>query len=263
MTAQTTPANVAGKYRLIATVTADFLSELHLLLSTTDDYERDREETRVLMKAGAARMRAFAEQARSLAAKLPRTQESLAQGAIDVPKAKMLINLTKPLLPDLARQVEDRVIPIARELSIWRMRSLGERIVREIDPVGAETRHQRRKRDRSLTIAAKPDGMGELRLYSTLDEVQAAYQRVDRLARDTRPNDDQRTQEQARVDLAVAALTTAGNEINEPIPEPVSTIPGPRRPGSNASTSHDSAGSSAPELESAADGRTPVSSARR
>ncbi|RJQ73808.1 HNH endonuclease [Pseudonocardiaceae bacterium YIM PH 21723] len=228
MRKELTPQSVAGKYRLIATVTADFLQDLRELLSTSLDCDSDREETRVEMTVSSARIRHFIALAEALKEKLPCTQEALASGGIDLAKAQMLHTLTKPLDAELAGLVEEKVLPTAHELSNSEMRALGERYIQELDPHGAEERHQRRKKDRSFTVTSKPDGMGELRLYSTAPEVQAAYQAIDQQVRNTRTTDDGRTQDQARADLAAAVLAAggAGSEGFAPVdPKIVITIP--------------------------------------
>ncbi|RJQ75779.1 HNH endonuclease [Pseudonocardiaceae bacterium YIM PH 21723] len=228
MRKELTPQSVAGKYRLIATVTADFLQDLRELLSTSLDCDSDREETRVEMTVSSAQLRHFIALAEALHVKLPCTQEALASGGIDLAKAQMLHSLTKPLDSELAGLVEEKVLPTAHELSNSEMRALGERYIQELDPHGAQERHERRKKDRSFTVSSKPDGMGELRLYSTAPEVQAAYQAIDQQVRNTRTTDDERTQDQARADLAAAVLTAggAGSEGFAPVdPKIVITIP--------------------------------------
>ncbi|RJQ68872.1 HNH endonuclease [Pseudonocardiaceae bacterium YIM PH 21723] len=223
-----TPRSVAGKYRYAAMVMADFFQDLHGLLSTSSDFDSDREETRVEMAVSTAEISQFAALAQALHEKLPCTQEALAAGGIDVKKAQMLHSLTKPLDPELAGLVEEKVLPTAHELSNSEMRALGERYIQELDPHGAQERHERRKKDRSFTVTSKPDGMGELRLYSTAPEVQAAYQAIDQQVRNTRAKDDDRTQDQARADLAAAVLAAggAGSEGFAPVdPKIVITIP--------------------------------------
>ncbi len=207
------PAEVVRRYRAISVAHAHFLQGLHELLSETEDYDSDQEEVRVGILVTAARMRKFTDLAEALAGKLAGTGEALACGGIDVEKAELLFSLTKPLDAELAQQVEEQVLPTAHELSNSAMRALGERTIHELDPSGAEERHQRCKKDRSLSIAKKPHGMGELRLYSAIDEVESAYRQIDQQVRNTRAADDERTPDQARADLAAAVLAAGGAAV--------------------------------------------------
>ncbi|RJQ82269.1 HNH endonuclease [Pseudonocardiaceae bacterium YIM PH 21723] len=201
---------VIARYRAIAHAQAAFFTDMRQLLESAPCPDDELEEIRVVLMLTWPKIKRLAALARAFASSLPDTLESLRAGVIDQNKAETLFDVTRPLNTELSRSVEKGVLPYAAELTPPRLRGLAEQIIIELDPEGAQERHERRKQHRNLTIRKLYDGMGELRLYSSIDEIQAAYAQIDGQVRATRSREDDRTQDQARADLALAVLVAGG-----------------------------------------------------
>jgi hypothetical protein len=90
--------------------------------------------------------------------RLPRTAAALAEGLIDSYRAKILAEAVIPLSDEAARAVEDRVIPLAGDLTYAQMHSAVRRAVIAADPEGAE--HRRAAAERRTKVSLYPDQDG-------------------------------------------------------------------------------------------------------
>jgi len=141
--------------------------------------------------------------AESLVQRLPGTLAALGRGEIDLPKARVLEELTHPLSPEHARAVEDKVLARAPEQTAPQLRQAARRAVLRVDPQGAQARHEQRKAERKVVDHPVEDGMAELTATITAPEATAIYQRLDTLARMCR---DDKTTDQRRADVFVDLL---------------------------------------------------------
>jgi Domain of unknown function (DUF222) len=111
--------------------------------------------------------------------RLPATAAALAEGRIDTYRAKILAEAVIPLSDAAARAVEDRVIPLAGDLTYGQLHAAVRRAVRAVDPEGAE--HRREAAERRAKVSLYPDQDGTATLAGTrlpAPEATAAYARI-------------------------------------------------------------------------------------
>jgi hypothetical protein len=111
--------------------------------------------------------------------RLPRTAAALAEGQIDTYRAKILAEAVIPLSDDAAQAVEDRVIPLAGDLTYAQLHSAVRRAVIAADPEGAE--HRRAAAERRTKVSLYPDQDGTATLVGArlpAAEAAAAFARV-------------------------------------------------------------------------------------
>jgi Domain of unknown function (DUF222) len=104
---------------------------------------------------------------------LPATGAALADGTIDLTRAKIIAEATSVLPDDVAQQVESRVLPAAGEQTCGQLRSSAQRAVIAADPEGAEQRRRGRERRARLSLYPDADGTATM-VGSSLPGVHAA-----------------------------------------------------------------------------------------
>jgi hypothetical protein len=137
--------------------------------------------------------------------RLPATAAALAGGAIDVPRARAVVDAVTVLDAPLAAAVEQQVLPRAGQQTAGQLRSALSRAVLSADPAAAEVRHERALAGRQVTLQSARDGMAELWALLPADAAVAVYQRIDSLARRSGA-DDARSRDARRADALVAAV---------------------------------------------------------
>jgi hypothetical protein len=148
--------------------------------------------------------------------RLPATTAALADGLIDLPKARAVVDAVTVLDPPHAAAVERQVLPRAGTQTVGQLRAALAHAVLAADPAAAETRHQRAVASRQVTLRPTRDGMAELSALLPADAAVAVYQRIDDLARHTAADGtrsrDARSRDARRADALVAAVlgATAG-----------------------------------------------------
>jgi hypothetical protein len=115
--------------------------------------------------------------------RLSRTAAALADGTLDVPKVRAVVEAVAPLDEVTARAVEERVLPRAGRQTVGQLRAALSRAVLAVDPAGGEERHARAAADRQVTVRPLPDGMAELWALLPADGAAAVYAAVDATAR--------------------------------------------------------------------------------
>jgi hypothetical protein len=145
------------------------------------------------------------ELARDLA-RLPRTRAALAAGALDVVRARAVVDAVAVLDDDTAAVVEARVIARAPAQTPPMLRACLRRAVLAADPAAAQARHRVAVRGRGVWREALEDGMSRLEWVAPSEQIEAAHQWVTALARLARTGDrDQgravRSLDQARSDV--------------------------------------------------------------
>ncbi|MBW0103714.1 DUF222 domain-containing protein [Pseudonocardia sp. KRD291] len=156
---------------------------------------------------GIPRLEASAEIARAqrFAHVLPDTLAALEQGRIDERRADAIARATAVLPDDKARAVEAAVLPTAPDATLRQVRDRVRRAIAKVDPDGEYRRHKEANTERRVAIRSLDDGMASLWFYGSAEQIEAAWQMADRLARALGP-DDPRTLDQRRFDLAMQVL---------------------------------------------------------
>lgn len=143
--------------------------------------------------------------ARTLVDQLPATLAALRSGDIDYRRAAVLAEAVPGLTREQTAEVEARVLPEAGSRSLGRHRAAVERAVLEVDPRGAEERHEVAVDQRRIDFFAQPDAMGTAEAYLPADgmtSLRAALDAAARAIRSDHPGDG-RTMDQLRVDALV------------------------------------------------------------
>ncbi|MGH3095971.1 MAG: DUF222 domain-containing protein, partial [Streptosporangiales bacterium] len=144
--------------------------------------------------------------ARGLCNRFPATLAGLAAGAVAYGQARALVEETDHLDDDLARRVEQRVLPKAERLPVGAFRGLVKRAADRLDPATAAERHRESRADRRVWRQPVADGMAVLGGMFAAEHVAAAYATLDEEAHRANP-DDPRTVEQRRADAFIDRLT--------------------------------------------------------
>jgi Domain of unknown function (DUF222) len=109
---------------------------------------------------------------RRLARTLPVTAWALADGRITEAQAIVISDETGPLTPELAGQVEDRLIPNAETQTVGQFRSAVRKLVAALDPEGFAERHMRQRSQNDVTVTDYGDGISGL--FATMTTPDAA-----------------------------------------------------------------------------------------
>ncbi|RZT85360.1 uncharacterized protein DUF222 [Pseudonocardia sediminis] len=133
------------------------------------------------------------------------TLSALEQGRIDERRADAIARATAVLPDDKAREVEAAVLPKASDATLRQLRDRIRRAIAKIDPDGEYRRHTTANTERRVSIRSLDEGMASLWFYGSAEQIEAAWQMADRLARALGP-EDPRTLDQRRFDLAMQVL---------------------------------------------------------
>ena len=150
-------------------------------------------------------------QATQLARTLPDTLIAWEEGRLDLPKVRAITDATCFLAPDLAADVQDRVLARAPEQTAAQLRAALARAVLAADPEGAAARHREARKDRRVSVGQESEGMASLWALLSAQDATSAYQWLTRLARGLGA-DDPRGMDARRADL-LADLLTGGLTI--------------------------------------------------
>ncbi|MCP2168827.1 HNH endonuclease signature motif containing protein [Goodfellowiella coeruleoviolacea] len=165
--------------------------------------------------------------ATDLVTRLPATLAALQAGTIDTYKAKVISELTLPLDPEQARQVEAEILARAAEQNSATLRRRTREAVQRVDPEGAERRHRHCAQDRAVRLQTGDNGMAELSAYLPAHLALAVYDRISTAACQARTPDDQRTADQRRADAFVdLCLGEAGYQAQIQVTVAASTLLG-------------------------------------
>src|SRR5262249_49255302 len=107
---------------------------------------------------------------------------------------------TDPLTRELARAVEDAVLPKAGEQNTAQLARAAGRAVGRLDPGGAAARHQERKKERRVELRPGEDGMAELMAVLPAADAMRIHQIVTQYAGAGRAARDGRSMDQLRAD---------------------------------------------------------------
>ncbi len=135
----------------------------------------------------------------------PRVHDALAAGAIDVRKARVLVQQTAHLGLEAARGVQEAVLDHAPELTAPQLREAIRRTELTLDPDAAAERHQRAKADRCVRMTPAPDSMAWLTAFLPADDAMRVMTGIDAVAAGADP-DDPRGIDARRADALVDTM---------------------------------------------------------
>jgi hypothetical protein len=170
--------------------------------------------------------------------RLPAIGTAMAEGRLDLPKARAIADAVAVLDPPVAVVVADKAVERATRQTVGELRALLRRAVLKADPGAAEARHAQLVADRRVTVTAVSDGMAELWALLPADAAARAFTAVDAVARAAASPADQRTADQRRADALVDLVTgsTAAPTSRVHVTLPLATLvaaraDGPEQPG--------------------------------
>ncbi|NUT35802.1 MAG: DUF222 domain-containing protein [Hamadaea sp.] len=140
--------------------------------------------------------------ARDLRDRLPAVLAALAEGRIDVVRARVFSDVLTPAADPIARHLVEKLLPKAEG---WTAGQLRARLLKELlaaDPDAAATRYRRSVAERRVYLGGNDDTTANLSaIFLPPQRAAAAYERVDAIARGLKKNGDQRTLDQLRADV--------------------------------------------------------------
>jgi hypothetical protein len=143
--------------------------------------------------------------------RLPWVWEALHEGLIDLPRARILSDLTSPLPEELARQVTETVLERAPGLTTGQLRARLQRLIITVDPAAARERYEQKLEERRVFSEQGEDGTANLMgLNLPPAETNRAMRRINRLARALKARGDKRRIDQIRADILLDLLTGKG-----------------------------------------------------
>ena len=196
---------------------------------------REHLATEVAMALGVAEATAgkYLDDAGSIR-RLPATFAALDAGEITAFKASVIRLHTEHVTEEVARAVEQRVLPAAGRLTMPELREACTRAVLRIDPDGAEDRHEKAKAGRGMSRRHLAEGMALLFIESSAQDIAVVFEACTALGAAARVHGDERTADQRRID----ALTDVCRDIldtgrwnpGQPTPAPPTGNAGSRCP---------------------------------
>ena len=139
--------------------------------------------------------------------RFPQIGRALSEGAIDLSRARVIVNEVSGLTESESVVVIDRILTIAPELTTGQIRSRMRRLCIDADPEAAQKRYESGVEARQVTAQPRPEGTADLcgeNLES--DRVAAIMSRINEMARRLRRQGDPRTMDQIKADLFVELL---------------------------------------------------------
>ena len=133
---------------------------------------------------------------------LPGLLTALAQGRIDLAKAREIATSTLGLEPGARRELVERAIDYAATRTRHQVRGWLPRQVDRIDPDAAERRRKKGRKCRKVSLTSEPDGMATLSAYLTAEEATACMDSIR-----VRSNNIQGNRDAIRADMFIELLT--------------------------------------------------------
>ena len=139
--------------------------------------------------------------------RFPLVWAALANGSIDLRRAKTIAWNTGHLTAAAARGVVERIIDHASNLTSGQLKARIERLCMEADPQDAQERYEYAVNDRRVVTESSTAGTGNLLgLDLPPHRVTAASRRINHLARSLNTKDETRTMDQLRADVFLDLL---------------------------------------------------------
>jgi hypothetical protein len=151
------------------------------------------------------------EDAKALATRLPMTLTMMETGALDRNRASKVCAATAWLSDDDARSADIALQHRLRGKDAGQVRRAAAYAARKVDPGGAARRMRKAGEARRVMITYHRAGTASLVIGNgSVEKVNAAYGRLDRAARELTCEDQARSLDQSRVDVALALLADVG-----------------------------------------------------
>ena len=145
-------------------------------------------------------------QAVEMTTRTPAVLRGLESGVLDLYRARIVTDATYRLDDQVAARVAAHVVGQTEGCNASQVRRLVRRAVLQLDPEGAQRRHEQARADRRLVLTPAEDGMAELTAFLPAEQAVAVYQRVDDFARGSRVPGDRRSADERRADAFVNVL---------------------------------------------------------
>lgn len=140
--------------------------------------------------------------------RLPRVLLALQRGEIDERKAVLFSTGTDILETETARSVADQLLADASEHTTGQLRARLRRLCIEADPDEAAKRYERSLSERKVVAEENPEGTAALIISQcSPDDVYSARDHINMLARRLKTDDESRSIDQLRADVAIGLLT--------------------------------------------------------
>jgi hypothetical protein len=140
--------------------------------------------------------------------RLPKVWALFSQGAIDLPRARVLVDSTDHLPEQNAREVVDKVLATAPTMTTGQLRAKISRLCVEASPDEAAQRYERSVADRRVSSELNSNGTADFfALDLPPDRVAQASDHINRLARSLRGEGESRNIDQLRADVFLDLLT--------------------------------------------------------
>jgi hypothetical protein len=167
--------------------------------------------------------------AHHLTRRLPAVHAALADGVIDVPRARIFVDALTCLEDEAAAQVAEQAV--ARGGGRWNTKQLSQRLRRAViahDPEAAARKQRQRLSERWVQAESHPEGTANLYgMNLPPDRVNAIMERLSAIAKTAKRQGDPRKVHQLKADSFIDLL--AGTGIGATPPGPV-TNPDPTNP---------------------------------
>ncbi|MGQ0847895.1 MAG: DUF222 domain-containing protein, partial [Actinomycetota bacterium] len=145
--------------------------------------------------------------------RFPMVWEALWRGRIDLPRARVIVDQLEAAPEDQATRVVEQILEWASSRTTGQIAARIRKLLISLDPALASVRYRAGLEWRKLELSANSDGTANLfGLSLPADLANSAFDRIDRLARQTRIGDEDRTLDQRRADLFLDLLE--GNPVN-------------------------------------------------
>jgi hypothetical protein len=150
--------------------------------------------------------------AQDLRERLSAIGEALARGDIDVRRARTIAYGTAHLSDHDARQVVDRIIDRAPELTTGQLGAKIRELCFVVDSEESKSRYQQALEERRVYREATEAGTANLMILNAApDRAAEATNLINKIALDLKTADETRTLDQLRTDIALDLLTGRGN----------------------------------------------------
>jgi hypothetical protein len=142
-----------------------------------------------------------------LDSRLPQVARAMRSGDLDARKARILSRDTAHLDSQTANEVVDVILPEAPSLTTGQIRARLRKLCIEADPADAMSRYERSLTERKVVAEENAEGTAAFIIsQASPQDVLAARDHVNRLAKRLKSDDDPRNIDQIRADHALALL---------------------------------------------------------
>jgi hypothetical protein len=144
--------------------------------------------------------------------RLPQVREALANGLIDLPKAKVICHRLSTLDDESADRLATVALERAPTQTTGQLAARIDRLIIALDPEAAHQRYQRSVSDRHVTVEPDSEGTATLTGWSLpTDQALRAMDFINQLAHRLRVKGETRTMDQLRADIMLDLLQ--GNHL--------------------------------------------------